>query len=85
MLVYDATTTLPLFCQQGQEVRLRSGLERRLGPAQQEALCSNYALLLSLAGRADAARDFATATLARCACAPPRTLAPMPLDDAGKS
>lgn len=51
---------------QGQEVRLRASLQRRLGPGQQEALAANYALLLLLAGRAEAARDFADATLARC-------------------
>lgn len=47
---------------QGREVRMKVTLERRLSQAQKEVIYANYALLLLLAGRSDAAREF-TASL----------------------
>ena len=50
---------------QNREVHLKGSLEKRLSQAQKEVLCSNYALLLLLAGRSDAARDVSASLMER--------------------
>ncbi|CAL8460581.1 g110 [Coccomyxa elongata] len=54
------------FFEKGREVRMKVTLERRLSQAQKESIYANYALLLLLAGRSDAAREF-TASLMKWA------------------
>ena len=55
---------------QGQGLQVKESLDRRLSAAQKEALYGNYALLLLLAGRADAAQDVTASLLAKCAKTP---------------
>ncbi|KAK9908732.1 hypothetical protein WJX75_002041 [Coccomyxa subellipsoidea] len=48
------------FFEKGRELRMKTSLERRLSQAQKEVMYANYALLLLLAGRNDAAREITT-------------------------
>ncbi len=54
------TDFLVVQCTQGRELRMKATLERRLSQAQKEVMYANYALLLMLAGRNDAARECTT-------------------------
>jgi hypothetical protein len=46
---------------------MKTSLERRLSQAQKEVMYANYALLLLLAGRNDAAREITTFLMKWCA------------------